>query len=620
MRLMPYFHIACANQLRSMGGALVLLCAHVCWAQDTALLPSAGAASEPAPGLVYRLEVQAPSSIKKLLLSYLDLARFQSVTDANTITREELTRLANAAPEQAKALLETQGYFSAQAKVSRQEDEGGLPVVVLQITPGVRSTVGSVDLQAEGALQTQALVGDGPAQKLLQQWRLQWTLPPKEAFRQSDWTSAKNSSQALLRAHGYPGASWSATRAVVDAQAHSVALSGVVDSGPLFRFGAMRIEGLSRYNDQAIRNLADFTVGMPSSEKRLLDFQERLGKLGLFESVAVEMDANPATADAAPVTVTVREQHLQQATTGVGYSDKSGPRTTLEHRHRRPFGWNWQSYNKFELGSNLRSWEGELVSDPTANRYRKLLATSVSRLEADNEVTAAARFRIGRSLDTEHIERLIFGELLRSTLRNQAANEQAQALSVNYNWIWRDLDSIILPTRGLSSSIQFGLGHAQSNFASSGAFARIYTRNTVYWPFLKSWHAQLRLEAGQVLVPSKVGLPDQLLFRAGGDESVRGYALRALGPLKNGVVSSGRSLLTASAEIAHPFTANIPNLWWAAFVDAGNSATQARDIRLALGYGLGIRFRSPVGPLRVDVAYGEKVKKARVHLSIGIAF
>jgi translocation and assembly module TamA len=604
MRDMPYAQISCANLLRLLGAACVLMCAQLCWAQ----------------ALVYQLDVQAPSSIKKFLLSYFDLARFQSVTDAGTITREELIRLANAAPEQAKSLLETQGYFSAQAKVTREEGEGGLPVVILQITPGVRSTVGSVDLQAEGPLQMQALAGDAPALKLLQQWRAQWALAPTEAFRQSEWTSAKNSSQALLRAQGYPGASWATTRAAVDVQAHNVSLSGVMNSGPLFRLGAMRIEGLSRYNDQAIRNLADFDVGMPSSEKRLLDFQERLGKLGLFESVSVEMDTNPATADAAPVTVTVREQHLQQAITGIGYSDKSGPRTTLEHRHRRPFAWNWQSYNKFELGSNLRSWEGELISDPTANRYRKLLATSLSRLETGDEIIAASRLRIGRSLDTEHIERLIFGELLRSTLRNRAADEQAQALSANYNWVWRDLDSIILPTRGLSSSIQFGLGHAQSNFASSGAFARMYTRNTVYWPFLKSWHAQLRLEAGQVLVPSGVGLPDQLLFRAGGDESVRGYAYRTLGPLKNGVVSSGRSLLSASAEIAHPFTSNIPNLWWAVFVDAGSAAAQPRDLRLALGYGLGVRFRSPVGPLRVDVAYGEKVKKVRVHLSIGIAF
>jgi translocation and assembly module TamA len=308
-----------------------------------------------------------------------------------------------------------------------------------------------------------------------------------------------------------------------------VALAGVLQSGPLFRLGPMRIEGLSRYGEKAVRNLADFDQGTPYTEKLLLDYQERLGKLGLFESARVDMDFNPELADAAPVIITLREQGLQQATTGIGFSDKSGPRTTLEHRHRRPFGWSWQVHNKFEIGRDLQSWEGELISDPTSNRYRKLLATSISRLDAADEITSATRVRAGRSLDTEHIERLIFGELLSSTRKNATVDERAQAASLNYNWVWRDLDSVILPTQGLTSSIQFGLGQAWSNFGRNGAFARTYTRNTLYWTFAKKWHTQWRLEGGQVFTPFNVGIPDQLLFRAGGDESVRGYAYRTLG-------------------------------------------------------------------------------------------
>ena len=79
-------------------------------------------------------------------------------------------------------------------------------------------------------------------------------------------------------------------------------------------------------------------------------------------------------------------------------------------------------------------------------------------------------------------------------------------------------------------------------------------------------------------------------------------------------------LLTASAEIARPISAKYPAIWWAAFVDAGNAADRLSELRPALGYGVGVRWRSPVGPLRVDLAYGQETQKVRVHLSIGIAF
>lgn len=117
-----------------------------------------------------------------------------------------------------------------------------------------------------------------------------------------------------------------------------------------------------------------------------------------------------------------------------------------------------------------------------------------------------------------------------------------------------------------------------------------------------------------------VGVPDTLLFRAGGDDSVRGYGYRTLGPLVDGAVASGRTMFTGSAEIARPVSSKLPAVWWAVFVDAGNAAQRWTDLKPVYGYGVGLRWRSPVGPLRVDLAYGEEAKAFRMHLSVGIAF
>ena len=88
----------------------------------------------------------------------------------------------------------------------------------------------------------------------------------------------------------------------------------------------------------------------------------------------------------------------------------------------------------------------------------------------------------------------------------------------------------------------------------------------------------------------------------------------------DGAITSGRVLLTGSAEIARPISKRRPEFWWAAFVDAGDAANRWSEVHPALGYGTGLRWRSPVGPLRLDLAYGQRVRRVRVHLSVGIAF
>jgi translocation and assembly module TamA len=420
------------------------------------------------------------------------------------------------------------------------------------------------------------------------------------------------------------------TEARIDAVGRRAALDLEVDSGPLFRLGELHIEGLERYGEDAVRKLSTFRTGEPYSERLLLDYQERLQKVGLFEGAGVDIDPDPATAAAVPVHVRVRELPLQQATVGVGISANTGPRVTFEHTHRRPFGIDWIAKNKFELGRDLDKWEGSLISHPLDGLYRNLVAGAYERLRGTDDIVTSTSVRLGRTQDTPRIERLYFGEVLHARVENDVTGRSsADAYSGNYHWVFRDLDSVLLPTRGITLSAQAALGYARSSTADSGPFSRLYGRLTWYRPIGESWYATARVEAAQVFARDSVGLPDTLLFRAGGDESVRGYAYRSLGPTvyENPVertgatsVGSGRMLFTASAEIARPISDKRPAFLWAAFVDAGNAANEWNELKPALGYGVGLRWRSPVGPLRLDLAYGQEVRKARVHLSVGIAF
>jgi translocation and assembly module TamA len=574
----------------------------------------------------YHVEVIAPEPLRKLLLDYLDLARFQTAPETDTMTPAELTRLAAAAPAQARALLETEGYFDADVKVlttTHQEDE--LPLLRVHVEPGPRVRIGTLTLQVTAG----ALRNAPRADTLLAGLEEEFKLQPGEPFRQSEWTAAKTAALTRLRAQGYAAASWSRTAAQVDAVSQRANLELEIDSGPLFRLGAVQIEGLQRYDEAAVRNLSTFRSGDAYTEQLLIDFQERLQKLGLFEGATVEIEADPAGAAAAPVRVRVKELPLQAATVGVGISANTGPRVTLEHVHRRPFGHDWVAKNKFELGRDLNKWEGSLTSHPLDGLYRNLMAGEIERLEDGGEVRTSTRLRIGRTQDTRRIDRLYFAELVRSTVDNDVTGRQtARALSGNYHWTYRDVDNVLLPTRGFTFSAESGAGYAQSSTADNGPFGRLYGRITGYWPLGSSWFLTTRAEAGQVYARDSVAIPDTLLFRAGGDESVRGYDYRSLGPVvyENpdgtgaATVTSGRMLFTSSVEIARPFTPNRPEFLWAVFVDAGNATNHWKELDPALGYGVGVRWRSPVGPLRLDLAYGQELRKARIHLSVGIAF
>ncbi len=580
---------------------------------------STKAATLPAAA-AYRLEVNAPAELRTLLTTYLDISRFQSAPETDSITASELDRLIAAAPAQARALLETEGYFSADVRVEKASLAGSLPLLKVQVVPGPRTTVDSVEFSFEGPLQTAAAVPEADAASLTEKARGLWALPVGQAFRQSTWTASKSASIALLRAEGYPAATWRSTNARVDTEAQKAQLELVADSGPLFRLGELKIEGLQRFDAQSVQRLSTFVAGEPYSEKRLLDFQERLQKSGLFEGSSVELDTNPDTSTSAPVIVRVRELNLQQATIGAGFSANTGARATLEHIHRRVFGTRWIAKNKFALGPDIQSWSGEFTSHPLDGRYRNLLSGSAERLRSTEELRTSWSARVGRTQDTPRIERLYFAEFQTSKLENPSGVTQSSALSANYHWIWRDVDNVLLPTRGLTANLQAAVGRSFSDAAASGPFGRAYARVTWYQPLGNAWYATLRGEAGHVQAGSGVVLPDTLLFRAGGDESVRGYAYRSLGPKVNDVLFSGKMLLTGSAEIARPISPNYPAFWWAAFVDAGSAADRWSDLSLATGYGVGLRWRSPVGPLRLDVAYGQEVRALRLHLSVGIAF
>ena len=595
-----------------------------------ALGPASDGATAAAPPPQVELTIDAPEAQRRLLENYLDLSRLAVLAPGETLSESELRRLQAAAPAQARALLATQGYMQAEVSVQREPGAAGeVPRVHISVTPGAQTRVTQADIALHGPLADAAAAGDARARDTLAAWHKAWRLPQGSAFTDSAWREAKNAALTKLRADGYASAAWTATGADVDADRASAQVHVAAESGPLFRTGALVIEGLVRQEDSSARNLANFLPGTPATEVLLLDYQERLQRSGLFERVVVTPSTDPAEADAAPVTVRLSEVPLQQTIIGVGISANNGPRVSLEHIHRHIFGEPATMRNKFEIADRRRAWEGELSTHTLPGLYRNLIGGTAERLDSDTDRAYSLRFRAGRAYDNRRADRILFVEVERGFVEElvpgalaASANPDTLALTLNFHATWRNVDSIVLPTFGQSLALQLGGGRVRSSAGgdASGNFARLYGRLQAWRPLGGDWYGQARLELGQDFAADAVDVPESQRFRAGGDDSVRGYAYRSLTPTVGGVDVGGRVVATGSVEVARPISAKLPTVWWAAFIDGGRAAQNWHEWTPAWSAGLGVRWRSAVGPLRADVAYGEEVKQWRLHLSVGIAF
>lgn len=588
----------------------------------------AEAAEPPVPTApLYALAVDAPGKLDDLLLQHLDLGRFRIAPEGETVSDAELERLINATPAQARALLETEGYFNAQVTVTREPAAAGLRRVRVQVVPGPRVVVRSVEIGASGPLAPPADPRADPDR--LDTLRKAWPLKPGFPFRNDDWAAAKVATLRPLRLDGHAAATLGATHARIDAVDNTAALSVEVAPGPRFRFGRPVVTGLERYDADAVTRLMTFAPGDTYREQALLDWQDRLLKSGLFEGASVSIEPDPAQADAVPVQVAVKELTQRQAIYGIGYSANTGPRASVEYIDRKPFDQRLIWHSKIEWGADRKLIASDLTTWPLEDGWRHALGASAEKLRSTDETRDAWALRLARSRETARYDRAWSLEAQHAQVDGAAYDASATALFGQFAWVRRDLDSVLLPSEGSTLSVQLGTGLGNGSRTTDegterarGPFLRAWARAYWYRP-VGDWSMTVRAEAGQVLTRSAVAIPDTLLFRAGGDDSVRGYGYRSLGPEiagTSGAVGSGRVLGTGSVEFAHPLLRRLPDLLGAVFVDAGNAADRWQDLKPVVGYGVGLRYRSPVGPLRLDVAYGQAVRSVRLHFSVGVVF
>lgn len=606
-------------------------------------------ASRPPPEPRFAIELNAPEALREFLLRHLELQRFRTLRDLDA---PELNRLLTQAPDNLRDLLGTQGYFSPEITVDLEPAVPGstpaperqrpfLGTVTLRVEPGTLTRIASSQVYFRGdiAAAPEAAVQRADIERSA-------TLDEGSAFTQSAWDSAKSQAVRALTAQRYPGGRIHNSLADIDPIDHSARLYIELDSGESVQVGAVRINGIERYDPAVVERLvrlAGLTPGSDYELDKLQAAQQRIADTGYFDSVFVTIEPQ-ADGSPAPVVVQVREGQQQKLVFGIGVSTNSGARLSLEHTHLRVPGIDWRAVSEVKLERDDSLLSTRWSSPVDVQGWRWIASAQAQRQIDGFDATTSQRMRLGQSQESIERDRSFFLQYDRARVKNSVLDplnpvSTASALSANYGWTRRRFDSTPFPNSGYGLGLELGVG------TTLGQVRRPFVRSTArwlgYWPLdgergSPSARASmpdtttstlgrlaLRLQGGVVWAKKDAPIPDTQLFVTGGDTTVRGYGLRDIGvPQADGGVSPGRYLAVGSFEWQRPVVRDGVRTPWetVVFADVGAVANQPGDLRARVGVGAGVRYNSPVGPLQADLAYGVTPKSLRLHLTVGFTF
>ncbi|MGB8242200.1 MAG: BamA/TamA family outer membrane protein, partial [Azonexus sp.] len=484
-------------------------------------------------------------------------------------------------------------------------------VVRISVDPGPRTVIAAVDVAVDGPL----------AAKKRQELIAGWTLPVGQPFRQQDWNSAKQQVLSRLLAENHAGARLMDSQATIDPATREARLMARYDSGPAFRFGELRIEGLERYAPSLVeRHNRSVRPGAPYREADLIALQTALQSTPQFRSVLVSIDRDtPPDADGvvtAPVTVRLSERPAHRLSFGAGISSNTGARVETVFQTADLFGQAWGLNTGLRIEQKKQTAFADIIFPPDAAQRRN--SVGVMAQATDIQGLRTERIAIGgqQAWTRGEVETRLSLTWQDERLEPDGAPDSInRALVPNAAWTWRHVDDPFNTRDGIV--LQGQVGAASKAILSTQNFIRLYGRFQQFFPVGERDTVTLRGEIGYTIAPSRDGIPQEYVFRTGGTNTVRGYSFESLGVQDGSAIVGGRYMTTLSTEYTHWLD---PRWGIAAFVDAGNAVDDLTDVSLAVGYGLGARWRTPAGPIAVDVAYGQRSESVQLHFSLAIPF
>jgi len=538
-----------------------------------------------------------------------------------------LAYLLRVAEDEARQALEPFGYYAPTISLTHSgQDE---ITVDITIEPGEPVRVGQSDI---------AITGAGADDPVLQHDLAGFAPAPGAIFNHADYEASKLRISRALAERGYFDAGYSSHQVSISRAGQRADIDLAWNSGERYKMGeATFTQTIPVIGERVLSKLVHWQPGQDYHQQRLDELRSALRRLDYFSQIDIDTPLDQAQERQIPVNITLAPAKRTVYTTGVSYGTDSGSgfRLGMERRY-----------------VNLRGHKLGLQLDHTQNRKS---LTAQYRIPAfawrDGWYTLRAQ---GYDEKTNYIEtRRMELTISRSAEYSPALNLVASVHTLRERWAtdidfdstgrnpryrranfsypslradYSRLDDRLFPRRGLVGTLRLRSGI--DGVVSDASFVQLHARATRFFGLGEWTRLITRGEFGYTWTNALTDMPPSLRFYAGGDRSIRGYDFREVGPRLVRFEPDGsggwrqvsfyalgaKNVATGSIELEHYFRSD----WGAAIFADGGSAFDGTTPNWHTGVGIGLRWKSPVGPLRLDIARGLNRPDSPFTLGLGI--
>lgn len=547
-----------------------------------------------------RLEVLSKPENKKLNANVAALIGDLSGHDAASLRRYQ-----RAAVQQARLAGEALGYYANRYRTEVLDGEKPVLRVHIRVREPVRLRTVDIRVEGEAAGMDAFRVRDP-------------RLKPGSQLHHGAYDEVKSALQQQGLRYGFFAGTFTSHRLLVDPAAGTADIELHYDSGPRYRLGDVEYVETGKIDERLLAALIPFESGVPYDSALLAELSQNLQNTGYFASVQVDAPGSGDGPLTVPVQVRLEAVKPRTLGLGAGFSTDVGPRGR--------FSWERHRVNRkgHKLGfdseiskprQNVSTWYAIPLSSPLSDELRFVAGYQREELvdASSQRLTLGTQWRKKVSHHWQRTIGLRWEDERYEYDRGSNRSRHSKFLLPSIGFAKLKSDSALDPSKGyrLQLDISAGSGSllSDADVVHVSALARGLTT-------LADKHRVLaRIEVGGVATDKYSAIPPSLRFFAGGDQSVRGYDYQSLSPRdsqRNRV--GGRYLVAQSLEYQYEFVER-----WraAAFVDGGNAVDSLTD-SMKVGVGAGIRWVSPIGPLRLDFAHALHDDRGwRIHFSMG---
>ncbi|MGE0664967.1 MAG: autotransporter assembly complex family protein [Sphingomonadales bacterium] len=568
------------------------------------------------PSYAYRVDIEGleKTGLEKLLKERSDLVRLRkeeplSIWDLRARIRRDITGFAD--------VLRSEGYYGA--RITYEVDRDAEPIrVAIAVEPGERFTIGAYSIELTGPEVLDQSVKD-EARKIAE-------AQVGQPARSETVALAFGQVMAKLPQLGYPRAKLAVQDFKANHLDQKLTAKVRIDTGPKVKFGEITLDGLESVKSGYVMKAVTWRTGEVYDSRKVEAFRQELTEMNLFASIRVDTD-DPLQGDRQPIRIRLREAKHRSIGATASYSTVNGFGGSIFWEHRNFFGAGERLVLSLEGDQKLQQFKADLTKPRFLRKDQKLLiGAEVAREDTDAFLEYRGVLRAAVEREVNKRLRIRIGPEV-SYLDTRDAFQPSKNVLLGLQSIvnYDHSDDLLDPTKGyrlngkVTPYLVFG---DAKNFITMEGQASVYFRLDEGGRYVSA----SRVKVGALFgADSIINIPASKRFYAGGGNSIRGYGYQAIGPKDPlGEPIGGKSLFEVSTELRIKIT----DTWGVVPFFEGGSVfdSQLPDFsrKLRWGAGLGVRYYTGFGPIRLDVAFPINKQpgddKFQIYVSIGQAF